>query len=989
MFETDSGPRLYGLPPGADFPLGVLKGLEVRLIGQPPEAWARVEIFVNTRRMQRRLKTLFDDGPARLLPRLRLVTDLAEDTLVADIPPPASPLRRRLELTQLIAKLLDKEPDLAPRGALFDLADSLATLMDEMQGEGVPPEKIRALDVSDQSGHWQRSLKFVQLIEAFFANRDQDPDGEARQRMVIERLTERWKTAPPEHPVIVAGSTGSRGATGLLMQAVARLPQGAVILPGVDFDMPDSVWGTLNDAMSAEDHPQYRFARLLQELELRPSQIAPWHDTGPASPARNRLISLAMRPAPVTDQWLSEGRRLEGLAEATARMTLIEAESPRTEAEAIALALRDAAEQGRTAALITPDRTLTRQVTAALDRWGITPDDSAGRPLPLSAPGRFLRHVAELFGQKLTAETLLTLLKHPLTHSTGVAGTSKAEDEARRGTHLRYTRELELRLRRYGPAYPRPADLIEWAAKSSAERQAWAAWLAGLLGGLEAVGERSLSAHLEHHISLSEALAAGPGAEGSGGLWEKSAGLEAQRWVTELEREAGYAGVLSPSEFASLFHAVLRKGEVREAVGTHPGIMIWGTLEARVQGAELVILGGLNEGVWPEAAKPDPWLNRSMRRDAKLLLPERRIGLSAHDFQQAVAAPEVILTRSVRDAEAQTVPSRWVNRLTNLLGGLSEESAAALDEMKARGDRWLRLAKRLNMPEALVAPAKRPCPSPPVTMRPKELSITDIQRLIRDPYAIYARRVLGLSALNSLKPAADAPLRGIVIHKVLGRFIDKGPVTGTESDHARLVATLDEVLSKDVPWPSTQRLWRARLMRVADWFIAGEADRQADREPIAQEKSGALELREVEVTLTGRIDRVDRLPDGSLAVYDYKTGKPPSTDQQEHFDKQLLLSALMAEAGVIEDLAAGTVREVSYIGLGSSPAFVSTILETRDTGAARAELLKLLGAYQNEELGYTARRAIEKSDHVGDYDHLARFGEWDESNVPDLLRVGT
>ncbi len=989
MFEPSTAPRLFGLPPGADFPLGVLRGLEARLDGQPPEAWARVEIFVNTRRMQRRLKTLFDDGPARLLPRLRLVTDLADDVLLSDIPPPASPLRRRLELTQLIAKLLDQEPDLAPRGALFDLADSLAALMDEMQGEGVPPEKIRALDVSDQSGHWQRSLKFVQLIEAFFANSAQDPDGEARQRMVIERLRGRWETAPPEHPVIVAGSTGSRGATGLLMKAVARLPQGAVILPGVDFDMPAAIWDRLHDAMTAEDHPQFRFARLLRTLTARPDDIVAWHETPPASPARNRLISLALRPAPVTDQWLSEGRRLDGLAEATANMTLIQAESPRAEAEAIALALRAAADRGRTAALITPDRTLTRQVTAALDRWGITPDDSAGRPLPLSAPGRFLRHVAELFGKRLSAEALLTLLKHPLTNSTGVAAVSHGEAESLRGAHLRYTRELELRLRRHGPPFPGPADLVAWAAGGSEERQAWAAWLATLLDGLEEVGERPLSAQLTHHIALAEALAAGPGAEGSGGLWERSAGIEARRWVTELQREAAHGGLLSPSDYASLFHAVLQRGEVRDAVGTHPGIMIWGTLEARVQGAELVILGGLNEGVWPEAAKPDPWLNRKMRHDAELLMPERRIGLSAHDFQQAVAAPEVILTRAVRDAEAQTVPSRWVNRLTNLLVGLSKESAAALETMKARGDRWLRMAERLNTPEANVAPAKRPCPSPPVAMRPKELSITEIQRLIRDPYWVYARRVLGLRALESLKPAADAPLRGIVVHKVLGRFIDEGPVTGSESDHARLVATMDEVLSEEVPWPATQRLWRARLLRVANWFIAGEADRQSDREPIAQERKGALSLPDVEVTLAGRIDRVDRLPDGSLAIYDYKTGSVPTQDQQRHFDKQLLLSAVMVEHGAVENLPKNTVCEVAYIGLGSSPKYVTISLESEETSKARAELLSLLGAYRGETLGYTSRRAIERTAHGGDYDHLARFGEWDESDAPEPRRVGS
>ena len=377
MFDGDPTPRLFAVPPGVDFPAALIDGLRRRLAGAPPDAMARVELLVNTRRMARRLRELSEAGPPGLLPRIRLVTDLGEDPGFAGIPPAVPDLRRRLELTQLVSRLLRKEPDLAPPSLLYDLADSLAGLMDEMQGEGVTPDDIAALDVSASSGHWQRAQKFVALVGRYFDTDVHAPTSELRQRLVVERLIEQWQDSPPPHPVIVAGSTGSRGTTARLIHAVAQLPQGAVVLPGFDFDLPRKVWDAMGQALQSEDHPQFRFGRMARDLTLHPSTgVRRWVDTPPVIPARNALVSLSLRPAPVTDQWLSEGPRLADIARAAADITLIEAPSRRIEAQAIALRMRQAAETGQTIALITPDRMLARQVTAALDRWGIIPDDS-------------------------------------------------------------------------------------------------------------------------------------------------------------------------------------------------------------------------------------------------------------------------------------------------------------------------------------------------------------------------------------------------------------------------------------------------------------------------------------------------------------------------------------------------------------------------------------------------------------------------------------
>ncbi|WP_067923746.1 double-strand break repair protein AddB, partial [Sulfitobacter sp. HI0040] len=526
---------------------------------------------------------------------------------------------------------------------------------------------------------------FLQIADAYLRAEDTLPDSEARQRQLVERIIAHWREAPPAHPVILAGSTGSRGTTALLMEAIARLPQGAVVLPGFDFEMPTAIWNALDDQLLSQDHPQYRFHHLIRQLQLPSAAVRRWAGTKPPSTARNALVSLSLRPAPVTHAWLTEGPKLKDIAGATRDLTLIEADTPRKEALAIALRLRKAVDEGKTAALITPDRMLTRQVTSALDRWDILPDDSAGTPLQLSPPGRFLRHVAALLAEPLDAEGLLTLLKHPLTHS-----------GADRGYHQLHTQRLEMAIRRTGLPYPDAAGLhgvAETAAEGLEDPVSftrWADWVAATLTGRKTQGERPLTEWVALHLDLASRLAAGQDGPEAGELWQKKAGQKALGCMTNLQEQAIHGGMMGPGDYADLLGALLSQEEVRDRDAPRSDVMIWGTLEARVQGADLVILGGLNDGVWPEAPAPDPWLNRQMRLDAGLLLPERRIGLSAHDYQQAIAAPEVVLSRSLRSDEAETVPSRWLNRLGNLLQGLPEQGGkAAWEDMRVRGNRWL------------------------------------------------------------------------------------------------------------------------------------------------------------------------------------------------------------------------------------------------------------------------------------------------------------
>lgn len=967
--------NIYALPPGIDFANEFASGFFRRFAAMPPEATASITILANSGRMQRALIDALAAQKTGLLPRVGLVTQIELLLPVSEWRPAGAhtALRQRLELTQLVTGLLEQQPDLAPKTSAFDLADSLARLFAEMQSEGVPAAALAGIDTGEMSGHWGRSLAFLNIAQRFLKGGSLDKD--ALQRLYLEALRQSWLRAPPQQPVIVAGSTGSRGTTSDLMDLVTSQAQGFVVLPGFDMALPDEAWAAMDGRSGAEDHPQYRFFDFMKRHRISARDIPVWNGEARPSP-RNQLVSLALRPAPVTDQWLSEGPKLDDIGGAVEGLSLIEASSPREEALALASAMRFAVEKAQSAVLISPDRTLTRQVTAALDRWGIEPDDSAGRPLALSPPGRFMRHVLHLLTGRASSTDLLVVLKHPITAS-GSPG---------RGAHLRWTRELELFLRRKGLPFPTGPDIQRWADRIDGAGT-WAAWVSDCLNTTQNPFDNDLSNMIDHHRKLAERLAAGPAStEGPKEIWAKEAGRLVERLMNDLADAAAGIRDLTIRDYAALFEHQIAHLDVRQPDPSHPDIKILGTLEARIKGADIVLLGGLNEGIWPSTPAPDPWLNRTMRKQAGLLLPERQIGLSAHDFQQAIGHPTVILSRAIRDDAATTVPSRWINRLSNLLTGLkrSPDGRDLLAEMQARGQIWVRYGQALDRQASpSVQRARRPSPVP--THAPRHMSVTQIRTLIRDPYAIYASKILRLRKLGPLMPQPDAALRGTVFHKGLETFMRRVQDGRTSLSADALTETAAEILNADLPWPAARRLWLARLGRVADWFVANETSLAPKARQMLFEQEGTLQLPALDFTLSAKADRIDLLPDGRVRIIDYKTGTPPSKQQQLKFDHQLLLEAMMVEDAAFKGLGSVEAAQAIYVGLGTKPEIRPAPLDVLPPSVMRQHLQDLLRAYVEDGKGFTALRAAESERFEGDFDHLSRRGEWELTDHPEKV----
>jgi ATP-dependent helicase/nuclease subunit B len=940
--------------------------------GGDPLALAAAEVLLPNRRACRALREAFlrlSEGRPLLLPRMRAVdaVDEAELELGADdpldIPPAIAPLERRLLLTRLVLAVgggrggLPPSPDQAAR-----LADELAGLLDAVQIERLSFDRLHDLVPDSLAEHWQRTVTFLELLtEAWpkiLAERGL-LDPQERVNRVLGAQTEAWRKTPPGHLVVAAGTTGSRPATADLLAVVAGLPFGRVVLPGLDQELDQAGW----DAVDAS-HPQAGLKRLLERLGVERRDVRPFMAEASAPRAeRIRLLSEALRPAATCEAWRALPKFSAASLDGVVRL---DAPGPREEAGAIALMLRQALElDGRTAALVTPDRSLARRVAAELARWDLALDDSAGTPLALTEPGIFLRLVAEMVADGFSPHATLAALKHPL----AAAGMDAAKFRAG-------TRRLELAALRG----PRPAAGLA-GLRAAAGDDAPAGWLDALdfatrpLALLMARDTAPLAELVRAHMECAEALAAESRLPGPARLWRLEAGEALAGFAAELLDSAVALGELPPACYPALLDALLAGAVVRPAWGSHPRLFLWGPMEARLQHADLVVLGGLNEGTWPPEAESDPWMSRPMRAAFGLAPFERRIGLSAHDFAQALGAPRVVLTRAVRVEGTPTVPSRWLLRLDAVM-------QAAGVTLREDGAQWLDWQAALDQPAGR-SKAERPAPRPPVAARPRRLSVTEVETWMRDPYAIYARHILGLKALEPVDADPGAADYGSLVHRALERFLELHPGPLPADAEARLLAIGEEVFAPALARPGLWAFWWPRFRSVAAWFTAHERRRRPRLARTWCEAKGGLEIAAPAgpFLLHARADRVDLLDDGTLAVIDYKTGMPPrKREVAAGFAPQLPLEAAIAGAGGFAGIDAAPVSELLFwrlkgdedggdeIAAGDDPA--------RLAAEAAAGLAALVAAFDDERTPYEARPHPEMAPKYSDFLHLARVREW-------------
>jgi ATP-dependent helicase/nuclease subunit B len=978
-----SPPRVFNIPPGESFVDALARGLLAE--SADPLVLSSTLILLPTRRACRALREAFlrlSEGRPLLLPRMRPLGDADEEELALseqpslDLPPSVPPLRRQLLLARLIIQMGMARGGATPTPEqASQLAAELGRLLDQVHTEGLSFAKLAQLVPADYAAHWQITLDFLKILTEHWPAIVAEQgwmDAALRRNHLVEAQAAAWEAMPPGFPVIAAGSTGSIPATARLLSVVAHLPRGRLVLPGLDATIDEASRSSLD-----QTHPQYGLDLLLDSLGLTPRQVPLWPGCTPSP--RAWLVSEAMRPAATSDAW----RRLErpDAAESLTGVSRLDCPGPREEAGAIALMMRETLEHpDRTAALVTPDRSLARRVAAEMRRFDIEIDDSAGRALDLTAPGAFLLLTATLFAEGFAPHATLAALKHPLAQGGLGAGAFRAR--------VRRLERLTLRGPRPAPGIAGLRATLAAAERklvTTEERDKLDSWLglwqetAAPFAELMNRPDAALADLLRAHCEFAERLAADDRLPGAAKLWAGEAGDAAATFLADLAEAADALPPLAGRHYPGLLRSLMAGVVVRPAWGGHPRVSIWGPLEARLQHTDLLILGGLNEGTWPPEASADPWMSRPMRHDFGLPLPERRIGLSAHDFAQAFCAPQMVMTRAARVEGTPTVPSRWLLRLDAVL------RACGL-EKPWDGGPWVAWHGLLDRPERFL-PAQAPEPRPPLAARPRQLSATAIETWMRDPYAIYARRILNLSALDPIDADPGAADYGTYVHGALDTFLKahpRGPLPARALDVLLEMGrkSFGEALARPGLWA----FWWPRFERIARWFVAHEAARRHELSEAHSEIKGSLEIAApyAPFTVTATADRVDVMQDGSIQLIDYKTGAPPTTKEVAGgYAPQLPIEAMIARHGGFEGIRSADVSRLLYWRLrGGEPGG-----EERSAGEDPRQLAQealeglavLIRTFDDPETPYRARPHPDKAPKYSDYLHLARVKEWASS----------
>jgi len=886
---------------------------------------AKVKVILPTRRACQTLKESFlmqSCESATLLPQMIALYDM--DDFATDLPEAISDWERLFLLT----RLCQAKPNLKETPKAFQVALSLAELLDLSYQYQVDFSHLSDLVTGENfAQHWQETIEFLDIIHTAWPQILKEKNLIDRQDKLQRIILEKAKSIQnSDDYVIIAGLTADLPSVAELMKKIKI--KGDIFLDGVDKNY------ILSDNNPEENHPQYLIVKTLKKLEISPNEVV--FKTKPTD--TEEFIEQSFR----SDIWQKSTIEQKCLD----NIKYIMANTAEQEALTIALLLRQSLQtKDKTASFVTTDRTLARRVIAQMKRWQIHLDDSAGIPFKHTPTGSFLLQILNLAENFEDKTQMLALFKHPLfanaQEPTKMRMDIKNAEKNARREHTDFSFQFSDKAKDF-------FDLFKTD---------------------QLVNTKEL---LIKHLSLAEEFAQTDNQSGGEILWQSPFGKQLYQMLQDILKDIEILPTISTHQYANFFNTLIAFQQARQPYGYHQRLKVLGPIEARFTHTDLCIIGGLNEQVFPPLADTGPWLNRPMRKQLGLPNAEARITTLAHDFMHVMGAKEIILTRSVKNGGAPTVPSRFLQRLqmTAQINDLQIPTFVA------------HLADLVDTPDEKQA-IVRPCPCPKAETRPTKLSVTNVELLKRNPYAIYAKYILSLYPLDDWDKPAKGAQYGQALHETMAELIN---LSAKDFNEKEALTIFRQALKKNLLPKSDCIFYESQFKScVLPFVLKQQEELKKQRIPSYTEIKGecSFNINNKPFTLTARVDRIDLSDQNTAKVIDYKTGSPPAfSEVVKGISPQLTLEAWMILQNAFPNIKADKIEDMEYWHMSKNPCIkgyqksknkidLDVLLNKTELG-----LKKMLKTYADGKTPYEVEPIASIAPKYDNYALLSRKKEW-------------
>jgi ATP-dependent helicase/nuclease subunit B len=932
------------------------------------------------RRSANALRTVFleeIESGSRILPSIEAIGDLDEKAIVLSGVDSDSLLEylksQKTSLEIGYRLLLLRETMLNYSHSSIEQAMGLSKELDvflrDIENYEIDFSKLDNLVGEDLAIHWQQILDFLKN----FGTRWQDLLNKHNiastygNRVSSVRFYEKiLKKVGLKNPLLMVGNFEPSESTLNLMKTLLKCDNAYLIFKGLENVM------TAEECQSIDEtHSHFLSEKTLEKLALDKRSMVNLRYPEYKTIGNDSLQSLyiSMLPPELTYRWQNNDKICE-----LKHIQYIECREIHDELNLIMVYLLDhIAKNGLKNIALVANQELSQRLELLLSYWNIPFNNNYGKKFILHGVVRYLMLIVEVYNENYRANKLLSLLKNNFTRfgydREKLLKNIQLFEEyiLHNGVNRNGMESYRVNLRSVENEQTRE-DLTEFFDRI----ESYFAILDGKNLPLEKL--------VQNHLQLAEKLAGSVENDGADILWhsEESGEKVRELFYGELLLQSKYFGNSNIADYEYILNFLISERSYSDDYSLYPAVNITSVQEAQLINYDLVIIANLNDGANPMNTPPDPWMSRKMRIDLGLPPRETEIGKSYFNLIQLVAQKKVLLTRSRNVDGTPSIKSRFLQRLETMLhcNGLG----LATNEAIVRGFQKYH-SFEYNLENNIYK--VRPQPKPPVNLRPRNLSATNIDLLNLNPYDIYVKKILALKKTNPLEKENIHARVGIILHSIFERYsrdYEKYRRSGSGALALLVKDTLDHSFAND---QLLTELYYDRVLETTRYFIELDERSRKENYSITLEDWNECDLGAGKnFFLSARIDRMEKL-NNSMRIIDYKTGTAPSkTDIICGWRLQLPVEALIlskSRPGIdIESLQYWLVKQknckVTEINDGEKMRGTNNIILIRELVKKTEEfVMKLVDLFDNEFTGYTATN---RNSHYSDFNHLSRLEEW-------------